>query len=262
MATQHFEPRALLVTGAASGMGRAAAEQLLGAGHRVLVVDKDIDTLHWADAYENALVQEADVCSEADSVKLASIVQSNYGRLDGLVMNAGVASSMPLEGASIGELDRVMDVNFRAVVLGLQACLPYLRRSDSPSVVVTASTSGLGGDPSMWAYNASKAAAVNFVRAAAIDYGHENIRINAVCPGPTHTRMTQPFKDVDLQGYESLRSRIPLQRWAEPAEIAAVICFLLSPDASFITGTAIPVDGGITANTGQFLPPQVEPAGD
>ena len=105
----------------------------------------------------------------------------------------------------------------------------------------------------MWPYNTSKGAVVNLVRAAALDLGADAIRVNAVCPGPTETGMTARLQHLP-EAYEGLRRRIALQRWGQASEVAAVISFLASADASFVTGAVIPVDGGITANTGQFLP--------
>jgi NAD(P)-dependent dehydrogenase (short-subunit alcohol dehydrogenase family) len=161
---------------------------------------------------------------------------------------SGDLLELPLE-----RFDRAIDVNVRAVALGMRAVVPAMRVGGGGRIVVTASTSGIAGDPNMWAYNTAKGAVINLVRAAAVDLGADRITVNAVCPGPTETGMTSGISSLP-EVYEGLRRRIPLQRWGRPEEIAAVIAFLASADASFVNGAIVPVDGGITANTGQFLP--------
>ena len=119
-------------------------------------------------------------------------------------------------------------------------------------MVATASVSGLRADPGLWAYNSAKGAVVNLVRSAAIELGHEGIRVNGVCPGPTRTGMTRQIEQDAPEVFETLRRNIPLGRWGEASEIAEVIAFLVSPAASFVNGALVPVDGGILAHTGQF----------
>ncbi len=254
--------RVAVVTGAASGIGRAAVERLVADGGSAVAVDRDGSALAWVSSHpeaERIAMIAGDVTSADLNDAAVALALERFGRLDAAVLNAGISMSGDLLHMPLEELDRVLDVNVKAVVLGIRSAVTAMRKSppgtgsDRGSIVVTASTSGLAGDPNMWPYNTSKGAVVNLVRAAALDLGPEGIRINAVCPGPTETGMTTRIKSLPGM-YEALRARTALQRWGQPSEIAAVISFLASSDASFVTGAAIPVDGGITANTGQFLP--------
>ena len=245
--------RVTIVTGAASGIGRATVERFVAEGAAaVIAVDRDADTLAWTD--DEAVVHPlvGDVTDETTNASAVAAAVDGHGRLDAIVCNAGVPLSGDLLSLDLDRFDHTMDVNVRAVVLGLRAAVPALRETRG-AAVVTASTSGLAGDPNHWPYNTAKGAVVNLVRAVAIDLAAEGVRVNAVCPGATATAMTAGLSD-DPERFEPLRRRIPMQRWAQPSEIAAVISFLASDDASFVTGAAVPVDGGITASVGQFQP--------
>jgi NAD(P)-dependent dehydrogenase (short-subunit alcohol dehydrogenase family) len=252
--------RVAIVTGAASGIGKATVDRLVAAGTSVVAVDRD--PIPWVESSAAPSVAGpprlvaviGDVADPQTNAAAVELALDTFGRLDAAVFNAGVSMSGGLLDLPLEQFDRAIEINVRAVALGIRTVVPAMRAAGGGGrIVVTASTSGIGGDPNMWAYNTAKGAVINLVRAAAVDLGADAITVNAVCPGPTETGMTSAISTLP-DVYDGLRRRIPLQRWGRPEEIAAVIAFLTSADASFVNGAIIPVDGGITANTGQFLP--------
>lgn len=248
--------RAAIVTGAASGIGRAAVERLVADGVDVVALDRNAEQLTGLSDIGGPgqiVTLAGDVTSEATNAAAVAAALENFGRLDVSALNAGVSMGGDLLDLPMEEFDRTMAVNVRAVALGIRAAAPAMRSGGGGRIIVTASTSGIAGDPNLWAYNTSKGAVINLVRAAAVDLGSDAITVNAVCPGPTETQMTSRLTDLP-EAYEGLRRAIPMQRWGQPEEIAAMIGFLASSAASFVNGAIIPVDGGITANTGQFTP--------
>jgi len=245
--------RVAVVTGAASGIGRATVELLESQRWGVIAVDRDEDPLAWCSGRDGVVPVVGDVTAPDLNERAVIAALDQFGRLDAAVFNAGVPAGGDLLDLPLATFDRSIDVNVRAVLHGIRSVVPSMRAAGGGRIVVTASTSGIAADPNMWAYNAAKAAAVNLARAAAIDLAADAITVNAVCPGPTETGMTARIMHApDI--YEDLRRAIPMQRWGQPEEVAAMIGFLVSAAASFVTGAVIPVDGGITANTGQFRP--------
>jgi len=252
-----------IVTGAASGIGRATATRLAMDGWDVVGVDRDPLPAATGPAAAALTSCVADVATEAGNAAMVEAALAATGRLDGLVLNAAVSAAGAIDTEPLDDLDRMLAINLRGVVLGVRAALPALRAGSAqgvgegggPAIVVTASVSGLGGDPLMWAYNTAKGGVVNFVRAAAIDLGTEGIRVNAVCPGPIGgTGMTSPMELHAPDRYEELRRSVPLGRFGRPDEVAAVISFLLSADAGYVNGVMLPVDGGANAGSGLFQP--------
>ena len=245
--------RTAVITGAASGIGRAAVKRVFEQGGRVVAVDLERADMSWIAQLDRdgtrTRIVKGDVTVEATNAA-AMEAAAGLGGLNAVFLNAGLAASGTLETIDMATFDRVLAVNLRAVVLGVRAALPALRKADSRRWSSPHQSRGSAAIRASGRTTPRKAASTNFVRAAALELGREGIRINAVCPGPTHTGMTADIRQSPV--YDELRRHIPLGRWGEPEEIAAVITFLGSPAASFVNGAMVPVDGGVFAGTGQF----------
>lgn len=242
--------RTVVVTGAGSGIGRATVERLAGQGATVVAVDLTEEALAWTAGRPEIVALPGSVTDEATNRAMVDAAVEATGRLDGVALNAGVVSQGDILRGSMDDYDRMMEVNVRGVALGCKAAVAAMQETGGGAICVTGSVSGLRGDSGLWAYNASKGAVVNLARAVALDVAHLGIRVNAVCPGPTRTAMTASTEGKPIE--EAMAARVPLGRFGRPEEVAAAICFLLSPAASFISGVALPVDGGVTSGTGQW----------
>ncbi|MGE4431319.1 MAG: SDR family NAD(P)-dependent oxidoreductase [Sphingobium sp.] len=248
-----------IVTGAAGGIGRATSELLASTGWRVLAVDRNAEMLQWTEGHSAIKSMVADIADEADNIRIVETAEQEFGGVDSIILNAALSLNGGIEDFPMEDFDRMVAVNLRGTVIGIRAAIPALRRRGGGSIVVTASTHGLAGDANFWAYSATKHGVVGVVKSAARELGWEGIRINAVCPGPT--RATGLSTDFEVQApdvFHALARNVPIQRWGEPKEIAAAIAFLANPASSFVTGIAMPVDGGGMTGSG-LLPPNTAP---
>lgn len=239
-----------VVTGAAGGVGRAAAERLVNAGWNVVAADVDTSRLRWT-ASTAVVGCGADVASEQGNSELVATAMTLFGRLDGVILNAALSLHGSIDDLPMSDFDRMLAVNVRGIALGIRASLPALRESGGGSISITSSTHGLAGDVGSWAYSATKHAVIGIAKSVAREVALQAIRVNVVCPGPIRgTGMSQPIEDDLPEAYAAVAAAVPLGRWAEADEIAAVHEFLLSDASSFMTGVAIPVDGGAIAGSG------------
>ncbi len=242
------DARVTLVTGAGSGMGRALSERLARRGEAVVAVDLDGDKLRWTKDAERVTPLAGDVTDEDTNEAAVALAVDRFGGLDAAALNAGIDTVDMIDRIPMDRFDRVLDVNLRGVVLGVRAVVPALRARGGGAIVVTSSMGGLIGQVGRSAYGVAKAGLVNLVQTVALELGHEQIRINAVCPGPIRdTGLSAGVEERNPEAFRSYANRTALKRYGTAEEVAAVMDFLLSPDASYVTGAAVAVDGGATA---------------
>lgn len=252
-----LQGRVALVTGATSGIGAATARELLAHGARVMVAGIDdaagaamVRELCQAGGADAARYVHADVAVHDEVAAMVAATEQAYGRLDILVNNAGIGHYGQTPDLEAPQWDRVMGVNLNSVFYGCKFAIPLLRRQGGGAIVNIASISGLAADYGFTAYAASKGAVVNYTRALALDHAREGIRVNAVCPGLIETPLTAATLEAPAVR-QTWSSHVPLNRPGRPEEIAKLVRFLVCDDASYMTGAIIPVDGGLTAWTGQ-----------
>ncbi|MBP6381648.1 MAG: SDR family oxidoreductase [Pseudomonadales bacterium] len=246
-----------VITGGASGIGAAAARLFVAEGACVVLGDLDESAGHVLAGELNAQAGErvavflrSDVTSLREIEALVAAAERDFGRLDIMFNNAGIGSFGDTVTLDVAQWKQVIDVDLNGVFHGCKAAIPALRRAGGGAIVNTASISGIGADYGFAAYNAAKAAVINYTRTVALDHAGENIRCNAVCPGWIDTPLTGGTMGIEPLA-KAWREAIPLRRAGQPGEIARVALFLVSDDASYVTGTTVVADGGLTASNGQ-----------
>ena len=248
---RRLDSKVAVVTGAASGMGRAIALLFAREGARVAVVDCDRDkgeetTSLIAEAGGEAIFLHADISQEGDVQTALAAAAEEFGRLDILVNDAGIVLMAGATDTSVEDWDRVQAVNLRGVFLCCKHAIPQMQRQGGGAIVSIASIGSLVAVPAHAAYNAAKAGVVGLSRQMAVDYGPDNIRVNCICPTATDTPLIRRAGAND-QALRALAQMHPLRRITQPQDIAHAALFLASDEAHCITGVALPVDAGWTA---------------
>ncbi|MEG9862993.1 MAG: SDR family NAD(P)-dependent oxidoreductase [Parvularculales bacterium] len=248
----NFQERKFIVTGAATGIGKAAAEELMAHGASVALWDIDRPTCQAiadkATGKQTVIAVEVDVASAASvEAGMAKTVEA-LGGVDGAFNNAGIGlPTVPTEMIEEADFDRIVSVNMKGVWLCMKSQLLYMKANGGGAIVNNASVAGLVGLAMQGAYSGTKHAVIGMTKAAALEAAPEKVRVNAICPGATHTPILQHLLEAGITE-EMLGEMAAQKRLAQPDEIAAAACWLLSDAASFVTGTAMPVDGGWTAH--------------
>lgn len=238
----------VLVTGAGSGMGRATAEVFAAEGAFVAATDYDFATAQQTRALVIASggTAEAWHLDVADKTAIDSIVPAvaaRFGGIDIVVNNAGIANFLKIDDPDYDSVwDRTVAINLTAHQRVIRAALPFLRRSRSPRIINIASVEGMGATAQLSPYSTMKAGVIGLTRSLAVELGPEGITVNCVCPGPINTGMTAEIEEADKNVFA--KRRTALRRYGDPEEVAHVTLSLALPASSYVTGIAIPVDGG------------------
>ena len=247
-----FTGKVALITGAASGMGLAAARAFADAGAAVVLADSREDVLNveadnLASNGHRVLALRCDVSDDAQVEQMVASTVAEFGRLDAAFNNAGVMACIaPTAESTREEWDRVIGINLRGVWASMKYELRQMQRQGSGVIVNNASVGALTGNPGIGSYIASKHGVVGLTRTAALEYIQCGIRVNAVNPGLIDTAVARDVVAGNKQAYEEIARNVPIRRAGKPEEIASAVLWLCSPGASYVVGHALTVDGGMT----------------
>jgi meso-butanediol dehydrogenase / (S,S)-butanediol dehydrogenase / diacetyl reductase len=252
----NFENKVVIVTGAAGGIGKEVVRKLANAQAKVVLVDLNEEAIKAVQTElglteDNSLIVKADVSSEESVKNYVDQTVARFGRIDGFVNNAGVEGpAKPIEEITEKEFDFVYGINVKGVLFGLKYVLPIMKAQKSGAIVNTSSVAGLIGSPSMILYNSSKHAVMGINKVAALEAAAFNVRVNTVNPGVINTQMMRNIESKVAPGaaeaaQAAYNDAVPMKRYGEPQEVANVIAFLLSDEASYVSSSAFTVDGAL-----------------
>ena len=235
-----------IVTGGSAGIGKAIAEEFRNQGASVVIANRSEEKGRQTAEELGCSFIQCDVSSYDAVTDLVDRTVEEHGGLDIMVNNAGIGMTGTVETTAIDDWQQLLEVNLNGVIYGTRAAMPYLKES-SGCVLNVASVFGLVGGPQTAAYATAKGAVVNFTRTTAVDYAEAGVRVNSICPGFVRTAMTESELEKD-SFYEFVLSQTPIDRVAEPEEVAEPAAFMASDAASYITGVNLPIDGGWTTH--------------
>ena len=240
-----------IITGAAKGQGEFEARLFANEGATVVLCDIDVEACgrtaeEISSSGGSAVVMTLDVTKESHWIGAIEQTLEFFGKIDILVNNAGIYSRVPIEHTSVEEFDRILEVNLRGVFLGTKHIIPAMRASGGGSIINISSTAGIVGNVGSGAYGASKGGVRSFTKYTAIQHASEGIRANSVHPGPIDTDMISDNLST-TEGRKSTESRIPMGRVGSIEDVAMGVVFLATDESSYMTGSELVIDGGMTA---------------